>query len=206
MAYDLEKPPAEWVMHRSNRREALIWLIGGCFIGVAGLMLAMAVGHRLSLGAAAVLVAIAAAARPHADVLADRHLRLLRGAIAEREVGETLNALKAERWVVMHDIERPGHGNIDHLVSGPSGVYLIDTKARRYCNEDLGTVMRRALDLNKELDVFVTPVICLHTRSGKPFKMRGVWVVPRQKIVEWLHSQHNQVVDFERLARFADGL
>lgn len=206
VAYDLEKQPAEWVMRRSNQREALIWVAGGCFVALAGIMLVLAVGHRLSIGASAVLVAAALVVRPYADRFGELHLKLLGGAVAEREVGETLNALRSERWVVMHDIEQTGEGNIDHLVSGPHGVFLVETKAHRYLDGHLRKARRQAAKLHDELGVFVQPVICLHTRNGKAFKTKGVWVVPRQKIVEWLHSQHNQVVDFERLARFADGL
>jgi hypothetical protein len=50
----------------------------------------------------------------------------------------------------------------------------------------------------------VTPVICLHARKGKPFRTQGVWVVPRERLLNWLREQHNQPVTFERLARFAD--
>lgn len=207
MAYDLDKAPAEWVMHQSNRREATIWLIGAGFILVSGVMLAFAVGHRLSIAGATALVALALALRPYADRYADLHVKLLRGAVAEREVGETLNALRATPgWVVMHDIEQAGEGNIDHLVSGATGIFLIETKTRRYADAQLTKAKRQAAKLHDELGVFVQPVICLHTRDGRPFKTHGVWVVPHQHIVDWLREQHNAVVEFERLARFADRL
>jgi Nuclease-related domain len=206
MAYDLDKVPGEWVNRQANRREWRIWLTGGVFMLVAGLMLALALGHRLSIAASAVLLAVVLAAKPHADRYADLHLRLLRGAVAEREVGETLNALTHEGWVVMHDLEQAGEGNIDHLVSGPGGVFLVETKSRRYVDRDLTKAKRQAARLHDELGVFVTPVICLHTRDGQPFRTNKTWVVPRQKIVGWLRGQHNRPVEFERLARFADRL
>jgi hypothetical protein len=208
VGYDLEKAPAGWVMRRSNQREIRLWIGGAGVLLVGGLMIVLAIGHRLGVGVSLGILAVILVARPYANRYAAKHFRMLGGAIAEREVGETLNELLREPgWVVMHDIERQGEGNIDHLVSGPTGVYLIETKARRYLDAQLGKAMGQALKLHAELDVFVTPVICLHTRAGKPFKTKKkVWVVPRQELLSWIRAQHNEVVDFERLARFADKL
>jgi nuclease-like protein len=64
-------------------------------------------------------------------------VRWVRGARAERLVGEELNKLRGEGFIVMHD-DWPAGGNIDHLVSGPTGVYLIETKLRRYTDQQLG--------------------------------------------------------------------
>jgi len=55
-----------------------------------------------------------------------------------------------------------------------------------------------------ELGVWVTPVKCLRVRKGKPFRTQGVWVVPHERLLDWLREQHNHPVPFERLARFAD--
>jgi hypothetical protein len=36
------------------------------------------------------------------------------------------------RFVVLHDRHQPGHpGNIDHVVIGPSGIWVVDSKVRR---------------------------------------------------------------------------
>ena len=158
----------------------------------------------MSVAASAFLLAGVFAAKPYADRYADKHLRLLRGARAERDVGEILNALREECWVVMHDIEQPGEGNIDHIASGPTGVYLVETKRRRYLDPDLTKAKRQAAKLHDEIGgVFVTPVICLHSRAGKPFKTHGVWIVPRQELLGWLRSQHNRPADPAAIARFA---
>jgi hypothetical protein len=42
----------------------------------------------------------------------------------------------------MHDIEQGGEGNIDHLLSGPNGVYLVETKERRYDDRHLPKARR----------------------------------------------------------------
>jgi hypothetical protein len=85
----------------------------------------------------------------------------------------------------MHDIEQVGEGNIDHLASGPSGVYLIETKYRRYRSpEDLRKAKRQAAKLKNELGVWVTPVICLSVPSERaPYRHDGVWIVRFDRLV-----------------------
>jgi len=48
----------------------------------------------------------------------------------ERYVGETLNHLMADGYMVFHDIPFPNY-NIDHVIVGPDGIYAVETKARR---------------------------------------------------------------------------
>ncbi len=53
------------------------------------------------------------------------------GAQAERAVGRRLDALADRGVVTLHDRRVPGSSaNIDHIVVGPSGVYVIDAKYR----------------------------------------------------------------------------
>jgi hypothetical protein len=195
----LDKAPGEWVYQRSNRRERRIWLGAALFLVIVGVFLALAIGHRVSIAASFAFLAAVFAAKPYADRYADRHLRLLGGAVAERQIGEMLNGLRQEGWVVIHDIEQPSEGNIDHIASGSTGVYVIETKSRRYLDSHLRRTMRQAMRLHDELGVFVTPVVCLYAREGKPFKTRGVWVVPGRELIQWLRNQHNQTVNAERL-------
>ncbi len=50
------------------------------------------------------------------------------GADAERRTARALRALERRGWSVVHDV--PTHrGNLDHVVVGPGGVFLLDTKA-----------------------------------------------------------------------------
>jgi hypothetical protein len=78
----------------------------------AGLIFALAIGHRVSVGVSLVLLAIVLIAKPHADRYADTHFRLLGGAIAEQRVGETLNALRDAGYTVMHDVEQAREGTL----------------------------------------------------------------------------------------------
>jgi hypothetical protein len=205
MAYDVDRKPATWVMGRSARRERILLGSAAATVLVAvAVILAAVAGYRVSTAASIGLLALVIGARPYANRYADRHFRMLDGALAERSVGETLNELQREHWVVMHDIEQQYEGNIDHLVSGPNGVYLVETKLHRYQKSDLVKVMRQAMKLHDELSGFVTPVICLDTRAGRAFRTKGVWIVPHRELLNWLRKQHNRPIPFERLARYAD--
>jgi len=65
--------------------------------------------------------------RPSPDVVAWR-----RGAAGERRTARLLDPLEREGWAVLHDLAVPGsRANIDHLVIGPGGVFVIDSKQYR---------------------------------------------------------------------------
>jgi hypothetical protein len=52
-----------------------------------------------------------------------------RGAAGERRTARRLERLRGEGYVVFHDLALPGSpANVDHLVIGPSGVFVIDSK------------------------------------------------------------------------------
>lgn len=51
------------------------------------------------------------------------------GAIGERRTERALKALVRSGWIAIHDLDWPGAGNLDHLVIGPGGVYVLDSKA-----------------------------------------------------------------------------
>jgi hypothetical protein len=55
-----------------------------------------------------------------------------RGAAGERRTARLLGPLERRGWAVLHDLAIPGtQANIDHLVIGPGGVVVIDTKQYR---------------------------------------------------------------------------
>jgi hypothetical protein len=206
VAYEVDRRPGSWVQEQTARRERRIWI--GLAVGflVTGAFLALALGRHVSIAASAAFFAAVLLVRPYVERYVDRHVRLRSGTRAEIAVGETLEQLRRDGWIVMHDIQRPGGANLDHVVSGPNGVFLIETKARRYEERHLGRAKHQARWLHDQLGVWVTPVICLHARRREPFRAKGVWVVPLHGLLEWLQAQRNAPVEFERLARFADRL
>jgi hypothetical protein len=52
-----------------------------------------------------------------------------RGASGEEEIGRLLEELE-DGWLALHDVDT-GHGNIDHVVIGPGGLFTIETKSHR---------------------------------------------------------------------------
>ena len=98
-------------------------MLGG---GVLGSQLA----PRLGLVVAA-LAAVAAGwglrFRPSPDAIAWR-----RGAAGERRTARLLDPLERHGWAILHDLAVPGsRANTDHLVIGPGGVFVIDSKHYR---------------------------------------------------------------------------
>jgi hypothetical protein len=206
VAYEVDKRPGAWVRDQTARREQRIW--AGLAVGflVTAAFLALALGRHVNVAASAAFLAAVLLLRPYVEGYVDRHVRLRSGTRAEVAVGETLEQLRRDGWIVMHDIERPGAANFDHIASGPNGVFLIETKDRRYEDRHLARVKGQAAWLHDQVGVWVTPVICIRARRGGPFRTRGVWVVPLSELVNWLLAQRNAPVEFERLARFADSL
>ena len=92
--------------------------------------------HRTLLSPATVCAA--AVSIPTFIFLCDRLMRLLDqkhryrlGLSGERAVGEELNQLMLTGCLVFHDVPNDPYGNIDHVFIAPSGVYAVETKARR---------------------------------------------------------------------------
>jgi hypothetical protein len=96
---------------------------------LAGLLATQLAPHQAPL---AVAVAVAGLAwplrfRPSPDTKAWR-----RGARGERRTARLLTPLERRGWAVLHDLAIHGsQANIDHLVIGPGGVVVIDTKQYR---------------------------------------------------------------------------
>ncbi len=69
------------------------------------------------------LVAQAEAAERRSQVFA-------KGAAGERDIGNLLDGLLVEGWIALHDRRVTGSSpaNLDHLVVGPAGAFVIDTK------------------------------------------------------------------------------
>jgi hypothetical protein len=51
-----------------------------------------------------------------------------RGAEGERKTEKALRPLERKGWTVEHDVQREGRGNLDHVLTGPPGVFLLETK------------------------------------------------------------------------------
>jgi hypothetical protein len=99
-------------------------------IGVGGGLLGNLLAPRLSLvvgGLAAMVAGWALRFRPSPDAVAWRQ-----GAAGERRTARLLDPLERHGWAVLHDLAIPGsRANLDHLVIGPGGVFVIDSNQYR---------------------------------------------------------------------------
>jgi hypothetical protein len=115
--------------------------------------------------------------RPSADTLAWRH-----GAEGERRTARLLAPLERHGYQVFHDLAVPGSAaNVDHLVVGPTGVYVIDSKCyrgqlrysaghlwhgNRALDRTLATLWWEATQVAETLafgpDLHIYPVLCVH--------------------------------------------
>jgi Nuclease-related domain len=118
---------AEW----ATWTRSLFWRVAIILgIGAGGGVLGNLLASRLSLlvGAlAAMLTGWRLRFRPSPEALAWR-----RGAMGERRTARLLEPLERQGWAVLHDLAVPGsRANLDHLVIGPGGVFVVDSKQYR---------------------------------------------------------------------------
>jgi hypothetical protein len=118
---------AEWAAWTRTLPWRVAVILG---IGAGGGLLGSLLAPRLGLvlgGLAAAAVGWGLRFRPSADAVAWR-----RGAAGERRTARLLDPLERAGWAVLHDLALPGsRANIDHLVIGPGGVFVIDSKYYR---------------------------------------------------------------------------
>ncbi len=105
------------------------------------------------------------------------------GAQGERRTARTVARLERDGFVAFHDLAVPGSpANIDHLVIGPTGVFVIDSKlyrgavrvgldgrlwyGGRSLDRVLGTLWWEAQQVAEALaagpEIHVYPVLCMH--------------------------------------------
>jgi hypothetical protein len=173
--------------------------------GLAGLAVAALVGWRLRF-------------RPSTQARAWQH-----GAKGERHTARLLDRLGRDGYVSFHDLAMPHSPvNLDHLVVGPSGVFVIDSKQwtghvhqsadglvwhdHYRLDRTLATLRWQAETLGRLLGVPVAPLVCVHGAhiQGGGLRAQGVAVVPASRLRSALgHDQVLSDADIERLAATA---
>jgi Nuclease-related domain len=148
-----------------------------------------------------------------------------RGAAGERRTARLLGPLERHGWAVLYDLAVPGSQvNLDHLIIGPGGVFMVDSKhyrgrlqldpsgrlwhGRYPLTPTLQAVSfeadRAALVLT-DSDVVVMPVVAVHGAQvpwGKVV-LQGVPVVAARRLPSML-GQLPAVLGPERVAALAD--
>ena len=206
MSYHVDSTPGTYAAPRESTVSVRSLLLIAAFAGVGVLPFVLARAFGVSFAVSApivVLLAVIYWAAESDSVLMDRGLK---GRNGEAVVGEALEDLRWERFIVLHDIPYVGEGNIDHLVSGPNGVYLVEAKFGSYLPVHLKKARRQAAKLSDELGVPVTPVLCVNATEGDPYRHGGVQVVGFDALLSWIREQSNPPAEFERLAHFSAGV
>jgi len=157
--------------------------------------------------------------RPSPDAIAWR-----RGAVGERRTARLLGPLERQGWVVLHDLAIPAsRANLDHLVIGPGGVFVVDSKHYRgrlrldpsgrlwHGRYPLTAVLRavsfeadRAAQVLADPQV-VVPIVAVHGAQvpwGKVIT-QGVPVVSARRLPSMLRTLPG-VLGPERVAALAD--
>jgi Nuclease-related domain len=210
---------AEWVAWTPT----LPWRVAATLgIAVAGGILGRLLAPRPGL-VVGVLAAIAAGwelrFRPSPDALAWR-----RGATGEQRTARLLSPLERQGWVVLHDLAVPGsRANLDHLVIGPGGVFVVDSKQYRgrlqldpsgrlwHGRYPLTAVLRavsfeadRAAQVLPDPGVVVLPVVAVHGAQVPWGKVvtQGVPVVSARRLPSMLRTLP-AVLGPERVAALA---
>jgi hypothetical protein len=211
---------AEWVTWTRTLPWRLAATVG---IGAAGGVLGSLLGPQLGL-VLGVLAAVAAGwglrFRPSPAARAWR-----RGAAGERRTARLLGPMERHGWVVLHDLALPGsRANLDHLVIGPGGVFVIDSKQYRgrlqldptgrlwHGRYPLAPMLRavsfeadQAALVLTDPDVVVVPIVAVHGAQvpwGKVV-MDGVPVVAARRLPSMLGALP-AVLGPERVAVLAD--
>jgi hypothetical protein len=120
-----------------------------------------------------------------------------RGASAEEHVGGLLDGLADGEWRVIHDASL-GHGNVDHILIGPAGVFTVETKSHpgpvRVARVHGGT-LRQAHAQQRAVEaiagVSVEPLL-VFSRAwvDRPLARRkGVRVLPARMLVGHLNKR-----------------
>ena len=146
-----------------------------------------------------------------------------RGAAGERHTARLLDRLGRDGYVSFHDLAMPDSpANLDHLVLGPSGVFVIDSKQwtgqvhqssdeliwhNHYrLDRTLATLRWQADTLGRLLGVAVAPLVCVHGAHIQHGGLRaqGVAIVPATLLRSALgYDQVLSDTDIERYATTA---
>lgn len=157
----------------------------------------------------------------------------LDGAEGERWTAKALRPLESQGWVVAHDLQGR-FGNVDHMVVGPGGVFLLDSKnwfgvvtvadgvatVTPRDNPDaawswprLSGALRGASAGNKEalekltgIRTWVQPVVVIWAPFEQGCEVSGgVAYVAGEQVADWLREQPARLSQ-ERVDKLASGI
>jgi hypothetical protein len=211
---------AEWTAWTRTLPWRIAVIVG---VGAVGGLLGGLLTPRLRLvvgGLAALATGWGLRFRPSSAARAWR-----RGAVGERRTARLLVPLERHGWAVLHDLAVPGsQANLDHLIIGPGGVFVIDSKQYRgrlqldpsgrlwHGRYPLAPTLRavsfeadRAAQVLPDPGMAVVPIVAVHGAQVPWGKVvtQGVPVVSARRLPSMLR-QLPAVLGPERVAWLAD--
>lgn len=153
------------------------------------------------------------------------------GAWGEQSTARVLEGLQQKGWIVLHDLSA-GKGNVDHIVVGPTGVYLLDSKrlggsvkvdasgvtvqriedpelAYRHTGSDhllsLARQTHGRILASSRINTWVTPVMVLWAEFPQRVVEDRCVYVHGDELVAWLLSRP-QAIAPSRLPQVADAV
>jgi hypothetical protein len=195
-----QRAPGTFLARRTQRlhRRALTELFGGFTLFVLGGMAGTTASTFATTGRPAtmlfaiawVMCAVGALAMLAGQDRVDAVIRYRKGRDGERKVGQALEALKADGWVVMHDVEVPYGGNIDHVVIGPRGAFAIETKSHWLRRGAHVQAKAGAGWLESKLDVRTAPIVVSANFKSLPSQNFGgrVWSMGLPHLIRHLRK------------------
>lgn len=158
---------------------------------------------------------VAARSRAKAERLM-RHAEMYeRGAEGEARTAAVLAAMPPE-WVAIHDVRWPGRrfANIDHIVLGPGGIFVVDSKNwsghvvvdrstlrqnGRSREQEVAGCADSALAISELLGAYVAPVLCLVREERVSGWVRDVMICSTLTLPEMLLTRPASIGADERV-------
>lgn len=213
----------ELVGRIKRQRRRRVWVISVvgvlAWLGAAALLAPWTWADGVAAGLL-VVGGLAVALSADLDLMPDWVENWKTGGEGELATARQLGQLPSS-WCVRHDLDHvPGvKGNLDHLVAGPAGVFVVETKNWRdwQVRVDSGRLRRfRSLAEDRPSDektaigqpknaarhvhdalkaaaqgrFFVTPVLVIWAdQVPGPVTVNGVWVVPGEQLADWITAR-----------------
>lgn len=195
------RAPAQWLKERL-KVQLLIWVLVPVPLFFAWLTMRLPLWPFPLLVLATFLVAEKNTRRLFRDRLV--------GARGELRVANALLALESKGYIVLHDIET-GHGNIDHVVVGATGLFALETKAWRgrvYLGKG-STLIRNGFDESRTVRQAVQAALEIRRRVerlGVRGWVQGYIVLTRTKLpLGPIRLRRVTVLEFGDLVRELEG-
>ena len=153
------------------------------------------------------------------------------GALGEQATAKALRPLEKDGWIVLHDLSA-GRGNIDHVIVGPTGIYLLDSKrlggtvsvaesgvsVRRLDDPDLtyqhtgaGHLLNLARQTHERIlattriKTWVTPVMVIWSDFPQRIAEHRCAYVQGEELVAWILSRPQRIAP-ARVGQVADAV